>query len=210
MKIVHTGEDEAKIYSFGASADCYFLGDGEAEIKIDGRGRHLSVTGAELFALRAVKKLEREDISAVYFIADGNSETAELMRKSRRFTLSKTEYMFALRPDPDRKAEDGAGLLFVNVTGEEDTIIVRSGEKDVFTAKLRPYNGGMYIYGVEVREDLRHRGYGTRYMRSLAYAFREKALYLQVGSPNEIACRLYRHAGFEIETEMVYYEIDAG
>ncbi len=211
MKIIHTGEDEAKIYSFGLSADCFFIGDNEAEVKINDSDRHFSVAGTEFFARRAVKKLSKEGISEVRFIADGRSMIAELMRRSGKFTLLKTEYMFLLRPDPDRKAEEGAGLLFVNGTGdEEDTIIVTSGEKDVFTAKLRPYNNGMYIYGVEVREDLRHRGYGTRYMRSLAYAFRETDLYLQVGSPNEIACRLYRHAGFEIETEMVYYEIDAG
>ncbi len=208
MKLIFTADDEAKIIAGHMEADCFLLGNGEAEVKITAFGKKPVVRRFESFAAKVAKKLSKEDAERVYFIAEGGSDTELCMRESRKIKPSHREYMFALKPDPDRKNEEGAELLLTNgVEEEEDTIIVRSGEKGIFTAKLRSYNGGMYIYSVEVREDMRHCGYGTKYMKSIAYAFRDTKLYLQVGSPNEIACRLYRHAGFEVETELVYYTL---
>ncbi len=203
-----TADDEAKIRSGSIKADCFLLGDGEAEVRITGFGRFTGPRRIGAFAEKVRKRLAREEILRICFIADGGSDADSLMQKSKKLRLSRKEYMFSLGQDPDRKAVEGAELLLTNsVEEDEETILVRSGEKGVFTAKLRPFGDGMYIYGVEVEEDMRNRGYGTKYMKSIAYAFREKKLYLQVGSPNAIACRLYVHAGFEVETELCYYEL---
>ena len=205
MKLLLTDEDEAKIYTGHIRAICFFTGDNEAEIKITdcvrpGAGK------IEAFAAGAKKKLSKKGIIGLSFIAEGGSEVENCMKRSKKLRLSRIEYMFRMLPDEKRQAEEGAELLLTDVTedGEEITV-VHSAEKDLFTARLRPYNGGMYIYGVEVREDMRHKGYGTKYMKSICYAFRNKPLYLQVGSPNTVACRLYRHTGFETETELCYY-----
>ncbi len=207
MIIAFTAEDEAKIKTAVIQADCYLVGDDEAEVKIINMKRP-SWRKLDSFAAKTVKKLSKEGITKVSFIAAAGTETELLMRGSGKLKLMSSEYMFSLATDPDRTAEEGASLLFTTDPDEdEDTTVVRSGEKDVFTAKIRPYLDGAYIFGVEVNEGLRSRGYGTRYMKSIAYAYRDRKLYLQVGSANVIACRLYRHAGFEVETEICYYMI---
>lgn len=205
MKLTYTSEDELKIVSRGLQADCFLVGNGEAEVKID-KDESPKLFKLELFARKVCKKLVKEGICDVYFLAEGGSKIEECLKKSRRFGLSDTEYMFFLNPDQDRKAEAGAELLVRNGKEEEgETIIVESAEKGVFIAKLRPLNGGMYIYGVEVREDLRGQGFGKKYMKSLIHGFRDTKLYLQVGSSNKIACKLYRSIGFEAESEVCYY-----
>ncbi len=205
MKLFFTGEDEAKIYTRHIQGICFLNGENEAEIKITaclrpGAGK------IESFAARVGKKLSEKGIDQIFFIAEGGSELEKCMKESRKLTLSRIEYMFRMLPDAGRQAEEGAELLLTDVTEDDEEItVVHSAEKDVFTAKLRPYKDGMYIYGVEVRENMRNKGYGTKYMKSICYAFRNKPLYLQVGSPNTVACRLYRHTGFDIETELCYY-----
>ncbi len=208
MKLVFTSEDEAELSYRHMLAGCFLLGNGEAEIKITDCGGKPKVRKLEALALKARKKLAKEDVHRVYMLAEGGSELEKAMRESRILKLSRSEYMFSLAPDRDRKEEAGAEILLTNgVEEEEETIIVESGDKGVFTAKLRPLNDGMYIYGVEVREDMRHEGYGTKYMKSIMYAFRDTKLYLQVGSPNVIACRLYGKLGFETETEILYFTL---
>ncbi|MCR5583811.1 MAG: GNAT family N-acetyltransferase [Lachnospiraceae bacterium] len=208
MKLTFTAEDEAELSYRHMLAGCFLLGNGEAEIKVTDYGRKLKVHKLEALAIKAKKKLAKENVHSVYMLAEGGSELEKVLRESRVLKLSRSEYMFSLKPDTDRKNEEGAEILLTNgVEEEEETIIVESGEKGVFTAKLRPFNDGMYIYGVEVREDMRHEGYGTKYMKSIMYAFRDTKLYLQVGSPNVIACKLYRKVGFETETEILYFTL---
>lgn len=206
--MVFTGEDEAELSFRHMHARCFLIGNGEAEIRITDPGKKIKLRKIEAMMQKLQKKLAKEDVQRVSLLADGGSELEKSLKESRVLKLSRTEYMFSLMPDRERKNEGGAELLLTNgVEEEEETIIVRSGEKGVFTAKLRPFNDGMYIYGVEVSEDMRHQGYGTKYMKSIAYAFRDTKLYLQVGSRNVIACRLYRKLGFEAETEVGYFEL---
>ncbi len=206
MKLEFTSEDEAVISFRLMQAECFLIGNGEAEIKITYYGKKVKIRKLEALAIKAGKKLAKEKVNRIYMLADGGSEVEKCLKESRLFKPARVEYMFSLKPDPDRKNEEGAEILLTNgVEDEEETIIVESGEKGLFTAKLRPYNDGMYIYGVEVREDMRHEGYGTKYMKSIAHSFRDTKLYLQVGSPNVIACRLYRKVGFEIEDEVSYF-----
>lgn len=97
---------------------------------------------------------------------------------------------------------------------EDEILCTRTDQKGLFSCRLRPYRDGYYIYGVFVREDMRGRGIATDAMGELLARMDElpKAesgnLYLQVGSYNEPAVRLYRQFGFETETEFGYYRIE--
>ena len=63
------------------------------------------------------------------------------------------------------------------------------------------------LYEVEVKEDLRNKGFGTKYMLSLMNSFKDMTLFLQVGSKNVAAVKLYRKLGFEVTEEVCYYKM---
>ena len=206
MRLVYTEEDEGELSFLNMHASCFRVEDYGWEVKMEDKG--YGKLGTELFGMLILKRLKREVTRRVYFIADMDSPLDGILKKSRRFNIFQTEYMFCLEPDENRRPEENAELLFDEEEEDgEKMILVRSAEEGIFKAKLRPYGDGLYIYGVEVRYDMRFKGYGSRYMRSIDYAFKDKKLYLQVGSYNEAACNLYRHAGYREESGIDYFAL---
>ncbi len=144
MKLIFTSEDEGKILFRKLEAECFLLGNGEAEVKITSCPDKVSVRTIDSFAKKVARKLAKEKVTVAYLITEAGTALDEKCRESKVLRMSRSEYMFKLEPDPDREKEPGAELLLTNgVAEEEDTIIVSSGEKDVLTATLRPSSDGM-------------------------------------------------------------------
>lgn len=99
----------------------------------------------------------------------------------------------------------------LDISGTAEGVFLCTAADGLFSCKLRCYQDGYYVYEVLVREGMRGRGIGTAAMSELLARLGELpqtaagTLYLQVGSYNEPAMRLYRRLGFEIETELCYY-----
>lgn len=84
----------------------------------------------------------------------------------------------------------------------EEGYICRNADRSFF-AKVARYGDGWYVYEVEVRYDRRRIGIATACMGILAERFLQ--LYLQVGSYNEPAVRLYEKLGFQVIEDLCYY-----
>jgi ribosomal protein S18 acetylase RimI-like enzyme len=85
------------------------------------------------------------------------------------------------------------------------------GDEEVGTAGV--YEGGreLFIYGVEIKENLRGQGYGAAFtellIRDLKRSRTGKQIKLQVRSDNVPAMRIYANCGFVIESERIYYSL---
>ena len=75
------------------------------------------------------------------------------------------------------------------------------------------YEGGceLFIYGVEIKENLRGQGYGAAFtgllIRDLKRSRPGKQIKLQVRSDNVPAMRIYESCGFVTESERIYYSL---
>ena len=69
----------------------------------------------------------------------------------------------------------------------------------------------LFIYGVEIDEKSRGKGYGTAFtqalIRELKNRFPDRQIKLQVRSDNVPAMKLYERCGFTVETQRDYYAI---
>lgn len=85
------------------------------------------------------------------------------------------------------------------------------GDEEVGTAGV--YEGGreLFIYGVEIKENLRGQGYGAAFtellIRDLKRSRPGKQIKLQVRSDNVPAMRIYESCGFVTESERIYYSL---
>lgn len=156
--------------------------------------------------------LKKEGFAEYYFVAEERSPAAGIFHAlSLAGDVEKAYSEFMLKRLP-KKAEEFKERNLSMEQSEQEILCTRADEEGLFSCRLRPYKDGCYIYGVLVREDMRGRGIGTAAMRELLARIDELpaaaatgGLYLQVGSYNEPAVRLYRGLGFETETEFVYY-----
>lgn len=156
--------------------------------------------------------LKKDGFTEYYFVAEERSPAAKFFHAlSSAGAVERAYSEFMLKRLP--KKEEGFCERNLSIEqSEQEIICTRTEEEGLFSCRLRPYRDGCYIYGVLVREDMRGKGIGTAAMRELLARTDELpaaaatgGLYLQVGSYNEPAMRLYRGLDFETETEFVYY-----
>lgn len=154
--------------------------------------------------------LKTEEFTEYYFVAEEGSPVAGIFHAlSSVGAVEKAYSEFMLKRLPKKTEEFEERNLSIEQL-EQEVLCTRTDEEGLFSCRLKPYKDGCYIYGVLVREDMRGKGIGTAAMRELLARTDELpaatgGLYLQVGSYNEPAMRLYRGLDFETETEVVYY-----
>lgn len=156
--------------------------------------------------------LKKDGFTEYYFVAEERSPATKVFRAlSSAGEIERAYSEFMLKRAPKKKEEVKERNLSIEQSGQE-ILCTRADEEGLFSCRIRPYRDGYYIYGVLVREDMRGKGIATAAMRELLARIDELpsavatgGLYLQVGSYNESAMRLYRGLDFRTETEFVYY-----
>ena len=85
------------------------------------------------------------------------------------------------------------------------------GDEEVGTAGVYVGERELFIYGVEIKENLRGQGYGAAFTELLIRDLRRsrpgKQIKLQVRSDNTPAMKIYRECGFVVESERIYYAL---
>ncbi len=233
MKFIESNEDEYKAVKGKLSADVFLMGDGSSEVVIseDGLSEIKSDKGrcrkVGAFAGAIAKVLKKKSVNKIHLTADGGSIVDETLKATKNVAYDYSEYIFKKEADTQgtsqvneadtqgTPSENEESCILLDTKSAEDTdfeeknaINVRSREEGVFSAKIMPYMDGMYVYEVEVKESLRHQGYGTRHMEALLRAFSDAPVYLQVSSKNTPAVGLYKKLGFTVSTAINYYSID--
>lgn len=156
--------------------------------------------------------LRKEGFTDCYFTAKESCPTAKIFHALVSEGAAEKVYSeFMLKRLPKEAEKSKERNLSIRQL-EDEILCTRDDMEELFLCRLRPYKDGYYLYGVFVREDMRGRGIATASMKELLARMDElpKAsgtLYLQVGSYNEPAMRLYRRLGFETETEFGYYRV---
>ncbi len=156
--------------------------------------------------------LKKDGFTEYYFVAEERSPAAGIFHAldlAGEVERAYSEFMLKRIP----KKEEGIKEQNLSIEqSEQEILCTRADEEGLFSCRIRPYRDGCYIYGVSVREDMRGKGIGTAAMKELLARIDELptaaamgGLYLQVGSYNKPAMRLYQGLDFKAETEFVYY-----
>ena len=208
--------DELKLTGLGFSAEVYDVGNNEAEVRltlnnIASMKEDRASKKAREKAAKITKYLTKRGYRNIYYLADSKNDMNRAFSGKYALPLDHSEYMMSWRFSEGLPESDGGIVVTSGAEDdtdieEKDAIVINSVEKDVFSAHLMPFRDGMYIYEVEVKEDMRNKGFGTKYMLSLMNSFKDMTLFLQVGSKNVAAVKLYRKLGFEVTEEVCYYK----
>lgn len=203
-------EEETEILRFLV----YPIGNGEAEAKAQNIGllgeieecenipeiiiRKITKCLTELFGI-----LDNAGLPTVLILAEKATKFEEILGSTSVVQKEYSELMMYLPPErADATRDCGAREEVLRYEQDEEGYICRNADRS-FYARVAPYGDGWYVYEVEVKYDRRRTGIATACMGILAERFLQ--LYLQVGSYNEPAVRLYEKLGFQVIEELCYY-----
>lgn len=161
----------------------------------------------------ARKELQERGMNVpLYLVCDGQGPDAEAVLSHWQLQPEYSEMMMAapLHILSDLiSACSQAESLRVEKQGEEYVLL---GEKEWFgRCRLAFFSGTgtAYLYGFEIRQEVRRQGYGRLFLKKLSEMLLSEGevhtMLLQVGSRNEAACGLYRSCGFEVTEQLSYY-----
>lgn len=174
-----------------AEADLYFSVDGHCPQALT----LLAKLGAEHIYDELMMKRE---------LRSGNLQTDE-RGLIRSVTLSVCPESIA-DDSPDCPADDAG-----DCTADAAASLLASGSLDgrpAVSCRLNPAGKSMYLYSLEVSENLRNRGIGTAFLTLLfSYLYEKgfKKLTLQVSGDNASALALYKKTGFTVTQTLSYY-----
>lgn len=172
-----------------------------------------------------------------YVVSDGKSPDAQAMLAHKEMTVSHSEMMMAasleqlaqmnaLAPSAELvgyELDDRDEDAWFSLEQEDDEYVLCQEDEAVAWCKLAFFPGTAYLYGFEVEETLRRRGYGRYFLKKLAaqllawqadpasevqlppQAGEVHTMLLQVGTRNEAACGLYGSCGFVVTEKLDYY-----
>lgn len=195
-------------------ARVYPMGDGEAEVSAQDVGILSEIQKYDIipeFVIRKVIKciivtigaLKENGITEPVFLTEKATKFEEILGSTTVVQKRYSEFMMYLPPEQVETTRNcGRREELIRYEQTEEGYICRNEDRSFF-AKVSPYRDGWYVYEVEVRYDRRRTGIATACMGVLAERFLQ--MYLQVGSYNEPAVRLYEKLGFQVIEELCYY-----
>ena len=192
----------------------YPFEDGEAEIKAQDVGLMREIQDYEIIPeivtrriisclVSAFGVLEKAGYPETLIVTEKATKLEELLGSTNVVQRSHSELMMFLPPERvDDTINCSEREEIIHYEQVEEGYICRNEDRS-FYAKVSPYRDGWYVYEMEVRYDRRRTGIATACMGVLSERFLQ--LYLQVGSYNVPAVRLYEKLGFCVIEELCYY-----
>ena len=162
---------------------------------------------------------------AFYLVSDGRSPDAQAMLLHMGLRMEYCERMMAASLEAlsnikteEKEMKEGETepstsekALELRVVQEGDEYRLRQGDRELGHCRMVSFagTGTLYLYGFEIEEPMRRKGYGRLFLRLLAAGQRERAhtMLVQVSSRNEAACALYEACGFQVTEHLDYYPL---
>ena len=157
----------------------------------------------------AGEELKYNNVKQVYFVAEPVSEAAAKTAEAMGMKRCYSELVMRLEGDGTVPVSYFTLSCAADEGGLKYTLF--DGDAEVGTAGM--YVGGreLFIYGVEIKENLRGQGYGTALtellIRDIRHSHPDKQIKVQVRSDNTPAMHIYERLGFVVESERIYYAI---
>ena len=156
----------------------------------------------------AQQKIREYGIRRIYFVNDPESSIGKQVLRHIGARLDVSEYLMSYNMNLEPKPR---GILTLTHSRTENGELLEVYKESVRAGSinLELEQSTAFIYHVEIKRELRGRGYGTeallltlQYLKTLGY----QKIMLHVSSSNKIAYKMYSHHGFA-ELEQVDYWI---
>ena len=206
-------EDGKEILRFSV----YPFEDGETEVKAQNVGILEEIQEFDIIPEIVIRKItkciiglfdsmEEAGFTETLILAEKATKLEEILHSTDVVRKAYSELMMYLPPENAETTRScGEREEVIRYEQTEEGYICRNADRSFF-AKVARYRDGWYVYEVEVRYDKRRTGIATACMGILTERFLQ--LYLQVGSYNEPAVRLYEKLGFlKIKERSRWYEV---
>lgn len=151
----------------------------------------------------ALDNLRMRGFETVWFALKKGNALEKILDSTKVVPKMYSEYMLCRHGtvEKEENCDSAAGeTVCCRITESGYEVSNREG---TFFCRLSPFRGGFYVYEVEVVEKERRKGIATTCMTELMQKFPD--LYLQVGSYNVPAVRLYEKLKFEMIEEVCFY-----
>lgn len=149
---------------------------------------------------------ELPEDSELIFYSDKKNTAAAAVLDAIGAELDSEEHMMELQPENFSTASLPLTADITEVSLDADGTPTRRFSSDKAVINFSVFPSHYYLYGFEVKETCRGKGYGTKFLQTvLTMLSSEKKILLQVAGSNTPALALYKKTGFRITETLCCY-----